>query len=178
MALNLEDKKQIVADISSVASSAHSIIAADYRGLDVAKMTDLHLRAREQGVYLRVVRNTLARRALGETQYECVCEELTGPMILAFSQEDLTSAAKLFNDFMAEHESVKVKVFAVGGDMLDVSAVKRLANLPSKEESIAQLMGVMKAPVSQLVSVLSAVSVKLVRTLAAVQQKKQAETTT
>lgn len=174
MALNLEAKKQIVSDISALAEQAQSVIAADYRGLNVAQMTDLRTQAREQGVYLRVVKNTLARRALDKTPYQCVVDHLTGPLVLAFGQADPVSAAKLLQTFMSKHDQVEVKALAVEGETLEVSELKRLASLPTKEESIALLLGVVKAPVSQLAGTLSAIPAKLVRVLAAVQEQKQA----
>ena len=174
MALGLNDKKQIVSDVSGIAEQSCSVIAADYRGLTVTEMTDLRSRAKEHGVYLRVVKNTLARRALENTKYQCLCDQLTGPLVFAFSQEDPTSAAKLFKSFLADnHDQIEVKLLAVEGEMLAIEEMKRLADLPSKDESISMLMVVMKAPLSRFAGTLSTIPAKLVQVLSAIQQQKQ-----
>ena len=174
MALNLEAKKQIVSDVAEVAANAQSAIAAHYHGLNVEEMTDLRKRARRHGVYLRVVKNTLARRALENTGFECMRDGLSGPLILAFSKDDPASAAKLFKEFSDERKEVEVKLVALDGELLDASAVKRLASLPSYDEAVAMLLAVMKAPVEKFARTLSAVPSKFVRTLAAVRDQKQA----
>ncbi len=174
MALNLEAKKRIVSDVAEVAANAQSAIAAHYHGLNVEEMTDLRKRARRHGVYLRVVKNTLARRALENTGFECMRDGLSGPLILAFSKDDPASAAKLFKEFSDDRKEVEVKLVALDGELLDVSAVKRLASLPSYDEAVAMLLGVMKAPVAKFARTLSAVPSKFVRTFAAVRDQKQA----
>ena len=173
MALNLEAKKQVVADVAAIASNAQSAIAAYYHGMDVEEMTDLRKRARSHGVCLRVVKNTLARRALENTNFECMRNGLTGPLILAFSREDPAGAARLFKEFSDERREVEIKMLALDGALLDVSDVERLATLPTREEALAQLMGVMKAPVAKFASALSAVQLKFVRALAAIRDLKQ-----
>lgn len=174
MALTLEDKKQIVSEVAAVAAEAHSAVAAEYRGLTVEQMTDLRKKAREGGVYLRVVKNTLARRAVEGTDFECMQEGLTGPLLLAFSQEDPGAAARVIKDFAKEHEKLSVKLVAISGQLLDASALDRLAKLPTKEQAISMLMALMKAPVEKLARTMNEVPGKLVRTVAAVRDQKQA----
>jgi large subunit ribosomal protein L10 len=174
MALRLEDKQAIVADVAEVASSALSAVVADYHGLSVEEMTDFRAQAREQGVYLRVVRNTLLKRAIVGTEYECLSESLTGPTILAFSQEDPGSAARVVKAFAKEHEQLEVKALSVGGKLLAASDIDTLAKLPTRDEAIALLMSVMQAPVTKLVRTMNEVPSKLVRVVAAVKDQKEA----
>ena len=173
MSLTLEQKKAVVAEVSEIAAVAHSAIAAEYRGMTVEQLTDLRSRARGQGVYLRVVKNTLARRALEGTDFACMSEGLVGPLMLAFSQEDPGSAARLLDEFGKDHDKLVVKLVSIGGQLLDASELKRLAKLPTKDQAISQLMSVMKAPISKLASTLNEVPSKLVRVLAAVKDQKQ-----
>ncbi|HHJ12352.1 MAG TPA: 50S ribosomal protein L10 [Chromatiales bacterium] len=173
MALSLEDKKRIVSEVAAVAESALSAVAADYRGLTVEEMTALRVKAREGGVYLRVVKNTLARRAIEGTEFECMQDELVGPLLLAFSQEDPGSAARVIKDFAKEHETLEVKLLAVGGQCLPASEIDRLASLPTRDQAISMLMAVMKAPLDKFARTLNEVPGKLVRTLAAVRDAKQ-----
>ena len=172
--LNLEDKKSIVSEVSAVAADAHSVIAAEYHGLTVEEMTDLRTKARDGGVYLRVVKNTLARRALEGTEFECMKDGLVGPLLLAFSQEDPGSAARLIKDFAKEHEMLVTKLVSVGGELLAPGDIDRLASLPTRDQAISMLMAVMKAPVEKLARTLNEVPGKLVRTVAAVRDQKQA----
>ncbi len=174
MPLNLEDKKSIVSEVSAVAADAHSAIAAEYHGLTVEQMTDLRNKARSGGVYLRVVKNTLARRALEGTDFECMKDGLVGPLLLAFSQEDPGSAARLIKDFAKEHEMLVTKLVSVGGELLAPGDIDRLASLPTRDQAISMLMAVMKAPVEKLARTLNEVPGKLVRTVAAVRDQKQA----
>ena len=131
MALNLEDKKQIVSEVAAVAASAHSAVAAEYRGLSVGEMTELRAKARETGVYLRVVKNSLARRAVEGTDFACMQEGFVGPLVLAFSQEDPGAAARLVKDFAKEHKKLEVKLVSVGGQLLGPGELERLASLPN-----------------------------------------------
>lgn len=174
MALNLDDKKAIVAEVAGVAASAHSAIAAEYSGLSAAQMTQLRADARSQGVYLRVVRNTLARRALEGTDFACMQPVLVGPLVLAFSREEPGAAARVVKAFAKTNERFAVKVIAVGGKLLDASGLERLASMPTKEQAIAMLMGVMKAPIGKFVRTMAEPHAKLARTLAAVRDAKQA----
>ena len=174
MALTLERKKAVVEEVAEVARAAFSAIAADYRGLSVAEMTSLRVNARNAGVYLRVVRNTLARRALEGTDFACMREGLTGPLILAFSRDEPGSAARVMRDYAKENEKLVIKLVSFNGALLDASDVARLASLPTKEEAISQLMSVMTAPIAKLVRTLAEPQAKLVRTLAAIRDQKQA----
>ncbi|HBL87253.1 MAG TPA: 50S ribosomal protein L10 [Alcanivorax sp.] len=175
MPLNLEDKRAIVVSVNAAASEALSAVVADYRGLSVAEMTNLRLKARETGVYLKVVRNTLAKRAVAGTDYECLTDALVGPTVLAFSQEDPGAAARLIKDFAKDHDALEVKALAVGGVAYEAKDIDVLAKLPTRDEAIAQLMSVMQAPVAKFVRTLNEVPGKFVRTMAAVKDKKQQE---
>ncbi|MGD8558557.1 MAG: 50S ribosomal protein L10 [Gammaproteobacteria bacterium] len=173
MALSLEEKKAVVAEVSEVAANAHSAVAADYIGLDVAQMTELRTKARESAVYMRVVKNTLARRALEGTNFECMNDALTGPLILAFSQEDPGAAARVISDFAKDNDKLVVRLASIGGQLLEAGEVKRLANMPTKEQAIAMLMSVMNAPITKLARTLNEVPGKLTRTVAAIRDQKQ-----
>ena len=175
MPLNLEDKRAIVVSVNAAASEALSAVVADYRGLSVAEMTNLRLKARETGVYLKVVRNTLAKRAVAGTDYECLIDSLVGPTVLAFSQDDPGAAARLIKDFAKDHDALEVKALAVGGVAYEAKDIDVLAKLPTRDEAIAQLMSVMQAPVAKFVRTLNEVPGKFVRTMAAVKDKKQQE---
>lgn len=174
MALSLEDKKAIVAEVAAVAADAYSAIAAQYAGLTVGEMTELRAKARAAGVYVRVVKNTLARRALAGTPYECMGDALVGPLVLAFSQEDPGAAARVIQEFAKGHEKLEVKVVSIGGKLLAPGEIDRLAKMPTKDQAISMLMSVMKAPVEKLTRTLNEVPGKLVRTVAAIRDQKQA----
>jgi large subunit ribosomal protein L10 len=174
MPLSLEQKKSVVADVAKVATEAHSAVAAEYRGLTVSEMTRLRNSARSGGVYLRVVKNTLARRALEGTEFECMSDELVGPLLLAFSLEDPGAAARVVKDFSKEHEELATRLVAIGGQVYPASELDRLAKLPSRDEAISMLMGVMKQPVEKFVRTMAEPHAKLTRTLAAVRDAKQA----
>lgn len=173
MALNLQDKKAIVAEVAEVATNALSLVAAENRGLPVANMTKLRADARKAGVYMRVVRNTLARRALEGTEYACMNEVLVGPLLLAFSQQDPGAAARIIRDFIKTNEKLEVKALAIGGKLLDAKQLEAVAKLPTKDEAIATLMAVLKAPITKFVRTLAEPHAKLVRTVAAVRDQKQ-----
>lgn len=174
MALRLEQKKAVVAEVMSVAAQAHSAVAAEYRGLTAPEMTELRKQARESQVYLRVVKNTLACRALAGTDYACMTEGLVGPLLLAFSLEEPGSAARVIKDFAKEHEQLTPKLVAFGGKLYGPGELDRLASLPTKEQAISMLMAVIKAPVEKLARTLAEPHAKLVRTIAAVRDQKQA----
>ncbi|MEJ2404765.1 MAG: 50S ribosomal protein L10 [Candidatus Thiodiazotropha sp.] len=174
MALNLEQKKVIVAEVNDVASKAFSAVAAEYRGLTVEQMTLLRREARNNGVYLRVVRNTLAKRALENTEFACMQEGLTGPLLLAFSQEDPGSAARVIKDFAKDHKLLEVKMVSIGGKMLAPSELETLAKMPTYDQAVSMLMAVMKAPVEKLARTMKEVPGKLVRTVAAIKEAKEA----
>lgn len=163
MALNLDGKKVVVAEVAEFAAKAHSAVAAEYRGLTVTELTELRKKARETGVYLRVVKNTLAKRAVAGTEFECMQEKLVGPLIIAFSLEDPGSAARLISEFAKTHNKLIAKVVAISGQVFDGSEIDRLAKLPTKDQGISMLMSVMIAPVE-----------KLARTLAEIRIQKEA----
>ncbi|OGT21580.1 MAG: 50S ribosomal protein L10 [Gammaproteobacteria bacterium RBG_16_57_12] len=173
MALTLEDKKAIVAEVAEVAATAYSAVAAEYRGLTVGDMTRLRANARNAGVYLRVVRNTLARRALEGTSFECMQEGLTGPLVLAFSQEDPGAAARVISDFAKSNDKLIVRLVSVSGKLLAPGDIERLAKMPTKDQAISLLMAVMKAPIEKFVRTLAEPHAKLTRTVAAVRDQKQ-----
>ncbi len=172
MSLTLDQKKNIVAEVSVVASEALSAVAAEYRGLSVEQMTQLRANARNEGVYLRIVKNSLARRAVEGTEFECLKEGLTGPLILAFSQEDPGSAARVIDQFSKENDQLVVKLIALGGKLLDAKDIKAVANLPTRDQAISLLMSVMKAPVEKLARCLNDVPSQVVRVIAAVKDQK------
>jgi large subunit ribosomal protein L10 len=174
VALKLDDKKVIVEEVAAIAAEAHSAIAAEYRGLTVIEMTELRKIGRESGVYMRVVKNTLARRAVEGTEFECMQDGLSGPLLLAFSMEDPGSAARVINDFTKEHDKLVTILVSIGGQLYDASELKRLASLPNRDQAISMLMAVMKAPVEKFVRTLAEPHTKLVRTVAAVKDKKAA----
>lgn len=174
MALNLAQKQAIVAEVAEVASNAYSAVAAEYRGLSVEEMTMLRKEARNNGVYLRVVKNTLARRAVEGTEFECIADDLKGPLVLAFSQEDPGSAGRVIKDFAKEHENLKVSMLAIGGQKLEASQIDVLAKMPTYDQAISMLMSVMQAPVTKLAQTLNEVPGKLVRTVAAIRDAKEA----
>jgi large subunit ribosomal protein L10 len=174
VALRLDDKIAVVAEVAAVAAKAHSAVAAEYRGLTVAQLTNLRKTARESGVYLRVVKNTLARRAVEGTEFACMQEGLSGPLILAFSLEDPGSAARVVSDFAKQNDKLVVKLVAVGGKQYGPAELERLSKLPNKEQAIAMLMGVIKAPVEKFVRTLAEPHAKLVRTVAAIRDQKEA----
>tara|TARA_B100000029_G_scaffold413750_1_gene416915 strand:- start:171 stop:701 length:531 start_codon:yes stop_codon:yes gene_type:complete len=173
MALRLEQKQAIVSEVNEAAKTALAAVLSDYRGLTVEEMTGLRAKARESGVYLRVIRNTLAKRAIQGTDYECLNDAFVGPTMLAFSTEDPGSAARLIKDYAKEYEALEVKALSIGGELLEASQLDRVATLPTRDEALAQLMSVMQAPVAKLARTLNEVPGKLVRTLAAVREQKQ-----
>lgn len=173
MALNLNDKKAIVAEVAEVAATAHSAIAAQYAGLTVEQMTALRKKARESGVYVRVVKNTLARRAVEGTSFECMADALVGPLVLAFSQEDPGAAARVIKDFAKTNAKLEVKVVSIGGKLLAAGDIERLASMPTKDQAISMLMALMLAPVEKLARTLNEVPTKVTRAVAAVRDQKQ-----
>jgi len=172
--LRLEDKQAIVAEVAEVAASALSVVTAEYRGLTVSQMTELRAKARQNGVYLRVVRNTLARRAVEGTAFACLVESLTGPLIIAFSRKEPGAAARLLKDFAKANEKLVVRSLAFDGQLLPAKDLDKLASLPTREEALSLLMAVMKAPITKMVRTMVEPYGKLTRTVAAVRDQKQA----
>jgi len=174
LALNFEQKQAIVAEVAEVANGAFSAVAAEYRGLTVGELTELRVNARNQGVYLRVVKNTLAKRAVEGTEFECIADGLTGPLILAFSQEDPGAAGRVIKDFAKGHDKLKVTMLAIGGKKLDASQLDVLAKMPTYDQAVSMLMSVIQAPITKLAQTLNEVPGKLVRTVAAIRDAKEA----
>jgi large subunit ribosomal protein L10 len=174
VSLTFEQKQAVVAEVAEVAAGAHSLVAAEYSGLSVEELTDLRVEGRNAGVYLRVVKNTLARRAFDGTEYACVSDQLAGPLILAFSQADPGAAARVIKDFSKKNDKLVVKLVSIGGESLPASDLARLASLPTRDQALSMLMGVMKAPIEKFVRTLAEPHGKLVRTVAAVRDLKQA----
>jgi large subunit ribosomal protein L10 len=174
MALNLEDKKALVAEVAAVAQKAQSVVAAEYRGLTVSQMTELRARARKQGVYMRVVKNTLARKALAGTSFETVGPKLKGPLVLAFSKDDPGAAARVVKDFAKANEKLVATLVSLGGQVLPGGDLDKVASLPTREQALSMLLGVLKAPIAKLVGTLAAPAAQLARTVAAVRDQKQA----
>jgi large subunit ribosomal protein L10 len=167
VALNIGEKKDVVKEVSEVASTAQSAVAAEYRGLTVQELMTLRSNARDLGVYVKVIKNSLAKRAIKNTEFECMDPSLKGPLIFAFSKEDLGSAAKLINDFQKDNNLLKPIVVAVNGELVDVAKISQIAALPNKDQAISMLMAVMKLPIEKFVRTLSAPNIKLVQTISA-----------
>jgi len=172
--MNLEGKKAVVAEVAEVASNAYSAVAAEYRGLSVSAMTELRIAARNENVYLRVVRNTLAKRAVEGTDFACMQEGMTGPLVLGFSQEDPGAVARVMSNFAKENDKLEVKMVSLGGKLLAATDLDKLAKMPTKDQAIGILMGTMKAPIEKFVRTLVAPTSKMVRTVAAVRDAKEA----
>ena len=165
MGLTLEQKQAVVAEVASVAAAAPAAIAAEYSGLNVAEMTELRRSARAAGIYLKVVRNTLARRALEGTQFDCMRDTLTGPLLLAFSNEEPGSAAKVIRNFAKENEKLVVRLIALDGRLHDSAEIERVANMPTLDQARAMLLGLLQAPLGKFLRVLSEPEAKLLQLL-------------
>jgi large subunit ribosomal protein L10 len=174
MALNLNQKKEVVAELAGVASSAHSLVAAEYLGLTVAQLTDLRKKARENGVYLKVAKNTLVSRAVENTDYAVIADELTGPLLYAFSKEDPGAAGRLIKDFAKTADKLKPRLVSVGGQKYPGSHVDVLASLPTREQALAMLVGLMAQPATMLARVLAEPAASTARVINAVGQQKVA----
>ena len=165
MALRLEDKKTFVKEVNAVAGDSITAVAAEYRGLSVAEMTELRKEARNAGVYMRVVKNTLARRAVAGTEFECMRDTLKGPILLVFAKDDPGAAARVIKDFAKEHDALKAVALSAGGQLLPASDLSKFADLPTLDQARAMLLGVMIAPMSKLVRTLAEPPAMLARTL-------------
>ena len=174
MPLNLEDKKVLVTEVAEVAKTALSVVAAENRGLTVSQMTDLRAKARAQGVYMRVVKNTLARKALAGTAFEPVGPKLKGPLVLALSKDDPGAAARVVKAFAKDNDKLVATLVSLGGEVLSAKDLEKVASLPTRAQALSQLLGVLKAPIQKLVGTIAAPNQKLVRTIAAVRDAKQA----
>ena len=167
MALRLEDKKAFVKEVNAVAGDSVTAVAAEYRGLSVAEMTELRKEARSAGVYLRVVKNTLARRAVEGTEFECMQDTLKGPILLAFAKDDPGAAARVIKDFAKEHDALQAVSLSIDGHLLPATDLSKLADLPTLDQARAMLLGVVVAPMSKIVRTLAEPSAMLARTLSA-----------
>jgi len=167
MALRLEDKKTLVKEVNTVAGDSVTAVAAEYRGLSVSEMTELRKEARNAGVYLRVVKNTLARRAIEGTDFECMQDTLKGPILLAFAKDDPGAAARVIKDFAKGHDALQAVSLSAGGQLLPASDLSKLADLPTLDQARAMLLGVMIAPMTKLARTLAEPSGMLARTLGA-----------
>jgi large subunit ribosomal protein L10 len=172
MALNLEQKKEVVAEMAGVAQKALSLVAAEYAGVTVEKLTDLRRKARESGVYLRVVKNSLVERAVEGTEFECVRGKITGPLIFAFSKEDPGAAGRLIKDFVKTNDKMKPKLVAVGGKAYGASELDRLASLPTRDQALSMLLGCLVQPATMLVRVMAEPANQLARAIKAVGDSK------
>ena len=175
MGLNLEQKQAIVSEVAAQIGSAQSVIVAEYRGLDVGAVTDLRAKARKSGLYLRVLKNTLARRAVKGTPFEKLSEQMVGPLIYGISRDPVVGA-KVLSAFAKDNEKLVIRGGAMPNVLMSVKDVRALAALPSRDELLAKLMGTMQAPVAKLVRTMNEVPGRFVRTLAAVrdaQAKKE-----
>ena len=173
MSLNLEQKKAVVDEVSEQVSKAQAIIIAEYRGLQVGEMTELRAQARKSGVYLRVLKNTLVRRAVDGTPFSGLANEMVGPLVFGMSS-DPVSAAKVLSEFAKANDKFIIKAGAMPDQVMDVNSIQALATLPSREELLSKLLGTMQAPVAKFVRTLNEVPTKFVRGLAAVRDQKAA----
>lgn len=171
MSLNLDEKKAIVAEVSAHVASAQAIIMAEYRGMEVGQMTQLRAKAREAGIYFRVVKNSLVRRAVKDTPYAALADHMVGPLAYGISS-DPVAAAKVLHEFSRDNEKLVIKVGAMGGKIMFLEDVRALATLPSREELLSKLLGTMQAPIATFVRTLNEVPSKFVRGLAAVRDSK------
>ena len=173
MSLNLDEKKAVVAEVSKQIENAQAMILAEYRGVGVEDMTSLRAKARNSGVYLKVLKNKLVKRAVEDTSFSSLSEEMVGPLVFGIS-EDPVAAAKVLNDFAKENDLFVIKTGAMPNERLDVNAIKALASLQSRDELLAKLLGTMQAPVAKFVRTLNEVPTKFVRGVAAVRDQKPA----
>ena len=174
MGLSLEQKQATVAEVQTRLAAAQTIIVAEYRGLNVERVTQLRSKARQSGVYLRVLKNTLARRAIKGTPFEKLTDQMVGPLMYGISQ-DPVAGAKVLSEFAKDNELFVIKAGAMPNAVMSVQDIKALAQLPGREELLATLLGTLQAPMAKLVRTLNEVPGKFVRTLAALQEKREKE---
>ena len=174
MALNREAKAVVIDEVSAELAQAQSVILAEYRGLDVANITDLRKKARQSGVYLRVMKNTLVRRAVAGTPFEALADRMVGPLIYGISK-DPVAAAKVMNDFAKTNEAFVIKAGAMPNYLMDAAGVKALASMPSRDELLATLVGTMQAPIVKFVRTLNEVPASFVRTVDALRAQRESQ---
>ena len=172
MSLSLEQKKAVVSEVSEAIASAQAGVLAEYRGLNVAQLTALRTEARNAGVWVRVVKNNLARIVVKDSSFECLSEHFTGPVIFSAS-EDPVAVAKLMSRFEKDHDDLKITVGAMNGELMDLSMIQALSRLPGRDELLAKLVGTLQAPIRKLATTLNEVPAKAVRVLAAVAAEKE-----
>ncbi len=175
MAIKIAQKKEIVEEVALIAKSAVSAVLADYRGMSVAEMNAMRVKGRDTGVYLRVVRNALAKKAFAESKFACLEDSLVGPTLVAFSQEDPGAAARLLKDYSRDFETLEVKAISIGGESLGPEQLDRVAKLPTLDEARAMLLSVMLAPLIELTKTLNEIPASVTRAMSAVRDKKQSE---
>lgn len=175
MALRLEDKKKIVEQLTEIAKHSSAVVAANYRGLTVGQMNDLRVSARQSDVHVQVVRNNLARRALESTEFSCMKDALIGPIVLVFSRQDPGASARLVRDFAKANAKLEVKVLSMAGELLEASAIDRIANLPTREQALVQLVNTLQAPIVCSVKAMSAIYIQFVRVCSKVAEQSRSE---
>ena len=172
MALKIKDKQRIVEEVAAIAVDAKSAVAIDYHGIAANQMTDLRKQAREQNVRIRIIKNSLARRALADTPFACMSEHLSGPIMFAFSLDDPAAAARIIHSLAKEIEAIEVKLISLDGKLHDIAMLKKLAELPTYDQAVSLMMAVMKAPIEKLARTIKAPVVQAVRVVAAVRDLK------
>ena len=173
MSLSLDQKKAVISEVTDALSSAQAGVLAEYRGLNVEQLTALRTEARNAGVWIKVVKNNLAKRVIKDSDFECLTEHFVGPVIFSAS-EDPVAVAKVMSKFAKDHDHLNITAGATNGSLMDESMIKSLSQLPGRDELIAKLLGTMQAPMQKLVSTLNEVPSKAVRALAAVAESKEA----
>ncbi len=173
MSLSLSQKKAVVAEVTESVSAAQAMVVAEYRGLTVAQLTKLRTAAREAGVFVRVVKNTLARRVIEGSSFECLKDHFVGPVIMAAS-DDPVAVAKLVSKFAKDHDALKITAGGMNGELMNEAQIQALSKLPGREELLAMLVGTMQAPIAKFVQTLNEVPARFVRTLAAVEESRKA----
>ena len=173
MPLRIEQKKAVVEELHSIASSSVSAAIAEYRGLNVAEITKLRTKARESEIYLKVVKNSLSKKALADTNFECLTQTLQGPIIIALSADDLASPAKLFKDFSKDNEHLKTVGLAIDGNSFPVSELDRIARLPTRDEAYSTIAGLMKASIEKALRTLNEIPIKLTRLTLAIKENQE-----
>ena len=173
MPLRIEDKQRLVQELNAIASSSIAGAVADFSGLNVTEITELRTKARESGVYLKVVKNTLSKRAFSDTSFECLVENLKGPIIIALSKDDLASPARLFKDFSKDYQQLKTVSLAIDGNIFPASDLERIAQLPTKQEAYSIIVRLLQAPIEKAVRTLKEIPTKFTRMAVAVKDNKE-----
>ena len=173
MPLRIEDKQRLVQELNAIASSSIAGAIADFSGLNVTEITELRTKARESGVYLKVVKNTLSKRAFSDTSFECLTEDLKGPIIIALSEDDLASPARLFKNFSKEYEQLQTVGLAIGGNTFPASDLDRIAQLPTRQEAYSTIANLLQAPIEKAVRTLKEIPSKFTRMAVAVKDNKE-----